>query len=1707
MSERDSRRRRGKYGAASHAQTAKPIAPGKQTLTQGLHAPDPAHLFELGFKKAAAQVPLLLAAIAERDFDRVLVPMFAAKRWLASMRETQGTACDGARRLAELEQILSPLIAQAPQITNDTFHDYYSGDHRAWNAERDRWLGGIDREQAALSTAESSPGTGLPSPIRAQLESRAGIDLSGVRVHTGAESQAAAEAVGAQAYAVGQNIHFGTGNYDPSSSSGQHLIAHEVAHTIQQRGASPRPLYKLAVTTPGDPAEVEADRFADAVIRGGESVAISSHEASIARDTKPASSAPAPAAPQLQLPDGVNFSIDPDGWSVKIRTSWLSSSPVERLTEVLQQMQRLGAFTWAKPADLRRAAEKTRPVAASAVVEYEITVRTLAQMGLPPLAGTMVAHEGDNLVVAIRVPGVKDDGEKHLVGPSDLTMVEGAVENFTGLKVVQHVRFEGEAVRDGILEIRVTDADATKMFGDKAWKGWKSGRAEGKGGGAANNLTTSDLSFAERVRVETWLKDNLAIVDVGGITRIDRVLMNVIDEIDANPKLKAIIQQHVGKRMTKPGQVIGALDLKEILEAARSEADRQRLGLDGKSDATLADPSMRAWSIHGKIVQKGLVFAEREMDFVIELDWDLWKTGRSAAEQHEFAKRDWHAEVEWAVERQDKPGKVVKARKNHDSSKHMSLSHTFHLDKGEKNGVYLVHAFMRSSHFVPLHFTAPIEVKTEDARMAELREAAMGDMTGADTTMMNTRFDVGTAQKVLDHTPIGKHDDTHGYTISGALPKGFRHTDQAQRSKNRNEELEIQKKLAAYLRKQAESGSPGYGDAVLAAERRVTFLEATEKKLATDAANGWKPFELRGTYLSKGPDVPSGGLELYGFYQTTYINETLTFWVTVRDLSNKIESDLEFRGDGRHFDDALREAFVKLAKAYPSGKVSVLAEDLTVDKAMHVIPNGRSIGYELATTSAWKRVKSTVYDPAVQILTNAAAMAVMVAFPPSAAVLVPTLAVLDIVHNVDDLVAKYEKNKLTWGTAKINLLQIGLDVLPAARGAKVLNPAKSAVQEASGMVNLRLVAFEGLQFGGQVLVMFEATREQLVQIQEKQISVMAAKFAALIELEKEGRNPSDPTIAHRRAEIEQDAKAMRDTVMTTWATAVAHQATFFVGSHLLGGHAEAAKGHEANRETHIAEAPKAVKAMKRLDEHTYETHATDIRSVHTHYQTEAVETSPLRYDPAKGKASFEITHHGGAKQRIEAPMRRVSSFGELHASKNTVVGHPVDTAAGLVLIEKLNRGDASALATVGIKDAAGGVLPHKVEFGLGELGDGRVVLVIGEFTAVDWSHLPGMKPRAHTHPPAVHEIPDQGMGKDRVQLAKLVEPTPIAFIPREVVFPSGADIIMMAHQAIDGHVVVTGFVVRGGIVMKAPPGDNSPRLLFTIVHAEHVGAMPDGTNIYKARVVGKSGSETLINHDVWVKADKADTNGSLFMERPAGAVIHEPGLGKRAEPSSKTEARQGVPKAPLTPTDAKRKQALMKEWEGRGLDELRELVALRERGGETTYAANTPEHKLSSWKETESEKAFDKWSPIYHRNMTNALGGLAREGDLRAALDNGNGLVASRRFSTPRGDRQVDAWIPGEKEVCLQLKSGDADLTREQHGGQLPNYEAILRDRALLREGKVVVWVVEGRASQPLRDMLAGTTRPAGPVIVLIEGAGAFARAVKLYGLPPKKGQ
>ncbi len=110
-------------------------------------------------------------------------------------------------------------------------------------------------------------GRPLDPAARAFMEPRFRHDFSHVRVHTDAQAAKSAQAVNALAYAVGPHMVFGAGQYAPDTSPGRKLIAHELAHVLQQ----PRHDHAnsgLEVASPESSQEREASALSDRVLAG-----------------------------------------------------------------------------------------------------------------------------------------------------------------------------------------------------------------------------------------------------------------------------------------------------------------------------------------------------------------------------------------------------------------------------------------------------------------------------------------------------------------------------------------------------------------------------------------------------------------------------------------------------------------------------------------------------------------------------------------------------------------------------------------------------------------------------------------------------------------------------------------------------------------------------------------------------------------------------------------------------------------------------------------------------------------------------------------------------------------------------------------------------------------------------------------------------------------------------------------------------------------------------------------------------------------------------------------------------------------------------------------------------------------------------------------------------------------------------------------------
>jgi hypothetical protein len=144
---------------------------------------------------------------------------------------------------------------------------------------------------ASVRDVVAEPGASLPSAVRADAEYRFGHSFGSVRIHTDSSAARSAAAIAARAYTFGSHIAFAAGEYRPETRAGRQLLAHELTHVVQQRGAAGATAQQRSSATvasaaetsdsplvlgdPGDALENEADSIAEQMLRDRPSFAAS----------------------------------------------------------------------------------------------------------------------------------------------------------------------------------------------------------------------------------------------------------------------------------------------------------------------------------------------------------------------------------------------------------------------------------------------------------------------------------------------------------------------------------------------------------------------------------------------------------------------------------------------------------------------------------------------------------------------------------------------------------------------------------------------------------------------------------------------------------------------------------------------------------------------------------------------------------------------------------------------------------------------------------------------------------------------------------------------------------------------------------------------------------------------------------------------------------------------------------------------------------------------------------------------------------------------------------------------------------------------------------------------------------------------------------------------------------------------------------------
>ena len=128
-----------------------------------------------------------------------------------------------------------------------------------------------------VPAALAGMGQPIEPAVRDDMEQRFGTDFADVRIHTGATAEQFVQGANAMAVTVGDRIAFAPGIYSPLTTAGRRVLAHELAHVVQQRRGGPPP-----PPVPGSALEADADRAA-ASAEGGATVVAGSSDVGLSR--------------------------------------------------------------------------------------------------------------------------------------------------------------------------------------------------------------------------------------------------------------------------------------------------------------------------------------------------------------------------------------------------------------------------------------------------------------------------------------------------------------------------------------------------------------------------------------------------------------------------------------------------------------------------------------------------------------------------------------------------------------------------------------------------------------------------------------------------------------------------------------------------------------------------------------------------------------------------------------------------------------------------------------------------------------------------------------------------------------------------------------------------------------------------------------------------------------------------------------------------------------------------------------------------------------------------------------------------------------------------------------------------------------------------------------------------------------------------------
>lgn len=979
--------------------------------------------------------------------------------------------------------------------------------------------------KVALTDALPAPrgGRPLPESVRVRFEQSLGVDLSAVRIHTDATAATAAQTIGARAYTIGQDIFFGAGEYDPS---GDALLAHEVAHTVQQRGGSPTVQRKLALSASSDPLELEADRAADSIVRGERAIVSAAPRSAALQVFRWQTTSGMPHQEHVISPDG--FLIE--GSNIRVERVWYEQQyRRHRVAENRKILDALAAheMPWIRDlpaADLARAAQRvqltvhfdegqdlaTAPIRNSVMVWVGLPPGTNATWEFPAGQRAANAAQGSPLprqaVLYIRSSELQAQPGGRQFSVQLMTEVVDRLEAAVGASLLPGVR--DQLIADGHLlppgarstgramMIPHSRQQMINVFGEGAWAAYEqrstsegavaSGREQTGGVTVDPGVSQSDADFVRRMLEEINGAGSQAAS--GPSLRVTAQLVSALREIDAHAKRAEIIAalQAGGDAAPRPDEDAAAR-FRRIMYGIDMREEYARLGITPSGESR---PRAFPWPVEAHIVNHtDLLFTGKKAEFSVEVT--------SNQVPHMMTDVPW-VNVTWVV-RQTASANTSAREVDRDFTRHRHL-----LEQPDRYdvtfddvGTYEINALVDHTNFNPNHFTIFVEVKTEHERFQELEGRTYN--TGMWGEIDPDSIEHG--HEFLGTSATDTHDT--GTRYEGSMPTTCEPGTPLPGAQLRQQ--------IANVRAFMTSGR-ATPDEMRWASEYLEQMEGTQRRIDEQLADGQThQLFVQGVYLARSGDARSQELTLVALAK----REGTLWRISIHDTTQAFDSrNSHFSETGSTFRSAAEQTFTELCKSYPRGQMSLRLEILDDNAAA----TGRFIGFELDCDSTWEATRRTVWNPVTQVVVNVAGAAVAIFLPFTAPVIVPTLIAYNAVDTVANMIDLGARDALTWEDVAIGIGQIAIDVIP------YIGQATKLVKVGSTVYHL----FEGLQLAGEAVLM---TAQMTEQVQSIRFGVMrqAAEVHAQIQA-LEQNNPSDPSLPGLRQQFDE----LRQQAATAW---------------------------------------------------------------------------------------------------------------------------------------------------------------------------------------------------------------------------------------------------------------------------------------------------------------------------------------------------------------------------------------------------------------------------------------------------------------------------------------------------------------------------------------------------------------------------------------------